>query len=63
MVTCTVCHPTPIHPSAPDIPHTTQGYPPCYVCHKMGINGAPRLRHPVPPDIADNEDKCKICHK
>ncbi|HHT9111148.1 MAG TPA: hypothetical protein ACFYDZ_08340 [Candidatus Brocadiaceae bacterium] len=59
-VECTVCHLRPDHPSAPGIPHDTKGYPPCEVCHKRGIGGAPRRTHPIPPDMTD---KCKVCHR
>jgi hypothetical protein len=56
MVTCTVCHKSPAHPSAIDSPHppfvgncTQSG------CHPAGRAGEPP--HPRPAGIG-----CTVCH-
>lgn len=59
MLSCTVCHPSPTHPSAMDSPHppftgscTQPG------CHPPGrVGEAP---HVTPPDL---KDQCRLCHK
>ena len=43
-------------PSAPRIPHTTEGRENCLGCHEKGLSGAPVTPHPQRPN-------CTNCHK
>jgi hypothetical protein len=59
---CRLCHEPRVEPTAlarSKMPHGTEGYSSCLLCHGEGIAKAPR----VPPDHAGRTNEtCLICH-